>query len=314
MTEANSRAIFAHAMWRSGSTYLASRFAASERYLMFYEPCHEGVGRKPSAARSHDRSRDRQLNHPEIEGGYFGSYELLEPASGRPLSHFHAPDISVRNVYNTASGATIAYLSALIRTANAREKIAFLGFCRSGTQTGSAATAMGGRSLHLWRAPREQFASYGWPANDYFMAGTLLQLAFSPRYSVLARDLVPGALSAPALVLARLLPDRQTRSRYRLARHIAARLTAEQGYALFYLSWFISYRAGSSCSEMSFSLTELANDSALREQIEQEFGVELRDLRPTPGGFVDGIDYDRIEADVAALVNALSGVPYSASV
>lgn len=296
------KVIFAEAMWRSGSTYLASRFAASDRYMLFYEPCHEGVGRRPSKARTRDRQRDRNLRHPQLDGGYFGMYERADPASGLPLSRLFAPETSMRNVYGEASAATVAYLAALARTARAEGKTAFLGFCRSGTQLGPARAALGGASLHLWRAPREQFASYGWPENDYFITGTLLQLSFSKPYSRLAQQLAPCAFASSAVTLAKLLPDRRTRLRYRIASWTAAGLTPTDAYALFYLSWLICYQYGLAHSDVSFSLTQLTTDQELRQLVEERFGISFQNLRPTPSACLSGIDYDAIESRVSALL------------
>lgn len=313
MVDPAAPVLFADAMWRSGSTYLASRFAQSGRYLLFYEPCHEGVGRKPTAARDRDRNRDRDLRHPELEGGYFGTYERLDPVNGQPLRALHAPDMAVRNVYNEGSDAAADFLSALVRVARAEGKIAFLGFCRSGTQTARLRALLGGQGLHLWRDPRAQFASYGWPGNDYFMAGTLLQLSFSDRYAGLAAALAPEALRALRLRVAKLLPDRRTRDRYRLVRPVAAQMSAEQSYALFYLSWLLSYRAGAASHALSFSLSQLCDDAALRRRVTDAFGISFPDLRPTPARVVEGIDYDGVEAEVARRLDSVSAMPLSAS-
>lgn len=304
--------LFADAMWRSGSTYLAQVFARSARYCLFYEPCHEGVGRRPSAARTRDRSRDRNLRHPELEGGYFGGYEQVDPLTGQPLRALHAPDLSLRNVYAEGSDRAADFLRALGRAAEARGQVAFLGFCRSGTQTRRLRALLGGEALHLWRDPREQFASYGWPGNDYFMPGTLLQLGFSPTVAAVARRLVPQAFAHWRMRVAMLTPGITPRDRYRIARPAAHALSPDDAYALFYLSWLLSYRAGRDGEKLSFSLSQLAADIVLRTEVEDRFDVHFDDLRPTPSRIVDGIDYAAVEARVAALATALSGLPNNA--
>lgn len=304
--------LFADAMWRSGSTYLAQTFARSPRYRLFYEPCHEGVGRRPSAARTRDRSRDRDLRHPEIEGGYFGSYDDIDPQTTLPLRTLHAPDLSLRNVYGEGSERATEFLRALGRAAEARGQIAFLGFCRSGTQTRRLRAVLGGDALHLWRDPRAQFASYGWPANDYFMTGTLLQLGFSSALRPLAARLAPGAFAQWRARAALALPAVSPRNRYRFARPSAGGLTLRQAYALFYLSWLVSYRAGRADGQPSFSLTQIAEDEALRRQVEARFAIRFDNLRPTPARTVDGLDYDAVEAEVATLIASASGLPISA--
>lgn len=295
-------------MWRSGSTYLASQFARSARYMLFYEPLHEGVGRKPSKARVCDRSRERNLRHPEIEGGYFGAYEQVDPLTGHPLTDCFAPEASLRTVYGRPSRATIDYLRALDRCARGAAQSAFLGFCRAGTQMPMAQAKLGGRGLHLWRDPRAQFASYDWPRNDYFMAGTLLQLARSEPLADAARALAPRPLRAPLLRLASLLPDRQARSKYRIARLVSRGMTEDESYALFYLSWLASFEAGRAVSEFSFSLTQLAQDAALRSAVEAHYGVGFEDLRETPAAPPQPIAYDRIEASVSGRFGVLAGL------
>lgn len=306
------RLLFANAMWRSGSTYLAQVFARSPRYCLFYEPCHEGVGRRPSAARTRDRSRDRNLRHPELEGGYFGGYEQVDPLTGQPLRTLHAPDLSLRNVYAEGSDRAADFLRALGRAAEARGQVAFLGFCRAGMQTRQLRAVLGGEALHLWRDPREQFASYGWPDNDYFMPGTLLQLGFSPVAAGVARQLAPQAFAHWRMRAAMLTPGITPRDRYRIARPAAHRLLPDQAYALFYLSWLLSYRAGREGGQMSFSLSQLAADSALRTEVEDRFDVRFDDLRPTPSRIVDGVDHAAVEARVRELVSSVSGLPKSA--
>lgn len=296
-------ALFAHAMWRSGSTYLASRFAASDRYLMFYEPCHEGIGRRRGAMRDRDRKRDRGLKHPSLEGGYFGNYDLPDTVTGKRLEQFYAADISLRSVYGRPTAATRRYLEVLARTANASGRVPFFGFCRSGTQMPALAAAIGAPGLHLWRSPREQFTSYQWPKNEYFMTGTILQFAFSREHGATARRLAPGAFRSLRLLLARRLPDSQNLNRYRLVRAVAAGLTATESYALFYLSWLICHAAGTAQAEISFSLSELADDFSRRQEVENRFGIRLEGLRPTPSEARGDVDYDAIETSVSSMIS-----------
>ena len=292
--------IFANAMWRSGSTYLASRFAQSRRYLLYYEPCHEGVGRPAGPRRTRDRARvaERRLNHPDIGSGYFDSYDLVDPRTERRLAELYPFPCAIRDVYRDAAPATISYLAACVRVAEARGRTAFLGFCRAGTQHRSARDALGGLALHLWRGPREQWQSYNWPDNDYFVPGTILQLLLSPRFRLLALSFIGDRLGWVDRLLAELMPDRLPRIRYRVGRRIAAGLTPATCYALFYLSWRICYDDQSSGAIFSFSLTRLAEDESLRRAVAERFAIDFPDLRPTPSAYADNLPYDEIEAEV----------------
>ncbi len=67
----NGSPVFLHSMWRTGSTYLASRFAEEARYCVFYEPFHEYVGSEKALLKVREEyARARALlRHPEVAGG-----------------------------------------------------------------------------------------------------------------------------------------------------------------------------------------------------------------------------------------------------
>ena len=292
-------------MWRTGSTYLASRFARSDRYLLFYEPCHEYVGdlRQIRQARAAQTEKQSALRHPDVGGGYFDAYELKDPLTGRSLSSLYAPSAALRDVYNDVSGRTVAFLEACVRAARAQGRVAVFGFCRSGTAQRSLARAMAGERLYLWRDPREQFDSYGWPTNDYFLPGTILQLLGSAQLRAAALNLADGAFPRAALALAARMPDRAYRQQYRLGRALAKRLTPEKAYSLFYLSWLAARDAAATSAQETLSLTELATDMPRRAAFERRFAISLDDIQSTPvhAAAQGSIDHAAIEARVATL-------------
>lgn len=300
--------VYANAMWRTGSTYLASRFAAAPGYAMFYEPCHEYVGSRAAIAeaRSQQANKLSALRHPSVGGGYFDIYERTDPQTGRALTDLYDPAACLRRVYAEPSQRTVAFIAACARVAGADGKAAFLGFCRAGTQQRGLVRAVPGTRLHLWRDPREQFGSYDWPKNDYFVPGTLLQLILSPGLRAAAATLVPGLLASPEARLATLLPDRAYRMRYRLGRRIARRIAAPDLYALFHLAWLASFRSAEDGADISVSLTRLAAEPALRRSFEERFGVTLDGVTATPAAAALPFDPAPTEARVERLADSLS--------
>lgn len=298
--------VYANAMWRTGSTYLASRFAAAPGYAMFYEPCHEYVGsrREIAKARGEQAQKQSALRHPGVGGGYFDAYEQPDPESGRALCDLYDPAACLARVYATPSDRTIAFIRACTRVAAAQERTAFLGFCRAGLQQEELAAAIPGTRLHLWRDPREQFGSYGWPANDYFVPGTVLQLILSPVLRRPAAELVPGLLSSPEARAAAWLPDRAYRMRYRLGRRIARRIAAPDLYALFHLAWLASFRSAERGTDFSVSLSRLAADPALRRAVEDRFAITLDGVAATPPAPAFAFDPAPVEARVERLYAA----------
>ena len=299
--------IYANAMWRTGSTYLASRFAAAPGYAMFYEPCHEYVGSRAAiaAARAAQADKLSTLRHPSVGGGYFDIFERTDPQSARALTDLYDPAACLRRVYDSPSKRTVAFIAACTRVAGADGKTAFLGFCRAGLQQRGLADAIPGTRLHLWRDPREQFASYGWPKNDYFVPGTLLQLILSPVLRHSAVELAPGLLASPEARLAALLPDRAYRMRYRLGRRIARRLDLPSLYALFHLAWLASFRSAEQGADASVSLTRLAAEPTLRAGFEERFGVRLDGVAATPAAPLP-FDAAPIEAQVERIADRVS--------
>lgn len=280
-------AVLAHAMWRSGSTWLASRFAASPRYRLFYEPDHEYAASLKAIRRAASQQAGKlaALHHPDVGGGYFDAYERVDRQTGLPLWRLAAPEAALRDVYGQASPRYLAFLAACARAATEEGRVAFLGFCRSGTQHRAidAGTGQRGARIHLWRDPREQFCSYGWPGNDYFIPGTLLQLLSAPRTRAVALALAAprgwrrgGAWVVPALPVGRVTMA------YRLGRRLATGLSVEQAYALFYLSWLISQESARAGAQWRFSLRGLAGDAALQAALEDRFGISLAGLAPGP--------------------------------
>lgn len=300
------QAVFAHSMWRTGSTFLASRFAQSERHMLFYEPFHEYIGSPKTIAQAATMQRAKlaSLRHADVGGGYFDSFMERDPLTGLNLWKLYPFSAGLRDVYNQAAPETIAYLEACIRVAAARDRIAFFGFCSSGSQQSELRRRLDGTHLHLWRSPREQFQSYDWPANDYFMPGTLIQLLLSRRLEPVATALAGGGIPRGAARVIEALPDRAYRMRYRFGRWLCRRLPRDRLYALFYLSWHVSRHSAQAQPELDFSLTAVAADRQKRDSLETLFGVDFGTLRPTPARYERDIAYEAIEAEVRARLAA----------
>ncbi len=298
--------IHLHSMFRTGSTFLAARFAADPRCLLFYEPFHGDLLSARRMARALDayEAKRRVLRHEAIDGGYFGAFERIDPASGRPLRTLARSRFSVHDVLNDLHASGAAYLAACARAAAAEGRHAAFGFCRSGLQVGAMRRVLPGRHVHLWRDPRQQFASFAPGRNDYFLSQTVLQLLASRRLAPIALALGQLPRHLPSLVRAasRALPPPAVA---RLGRRLAAGLAADEGYALFYLGWLACFEHARAHTELSFSLSEALSSPARRAEIEAVLGVGLDGLRqidrpeaPT------AIDHAGVERRVEAALGA----------
>lgn len=284
--------VFLHSMWRTGSTYLISRFAASDNYLPFYEPFHEYIGdakaRKYVAA-NYDRLRVG-LCHPEVKGGLFQVYEERVTPYGPPLHSLYCPTSAIFDVYRGVSPKSLSYLEACVRYAISRGKRAVFGFCRSGIQAPDIAAHIPGHHIYLYRNPVEQFLSYGFPGkNDYFLPTTFLQLASSPVWKRAFReacDVLPTSahlLLTSATYFTGLVPAKVSQI---VARRALRHLGELDAFSVFYLSWLISVDAARRSGMEMVSLNNLLEDST-RARFEHTFGIVLKGLRSTKTAYVD---------------------------
>lgn len=312
MSESFPRAVFLHSMWRTGSSYLLSRFAAEPRYLAFYEPFNGEIGSRRLRVRAARESAERhvRLRHPGSgDGGYFGLYDAADPLTGRPLWSFAHPRLALHDPYNGLSEAGRSLLQACGRLAASRGQVPVFGFCHSGVQVEAMQDAFGGEHVYLFRDPLDQFVSYQAGRNDFFAPATLVQLLASRTWAPAAVQLVPRlahlANGATSLVAARA-PHWATMN---LARRVAAPLTIADHYRLFLLSWHVSNGAPRTRCDESVSLHGLQGDEAQRADFEARHGVRLADLQypASAHALFDGFDRAACEAEVQAVVRQTLG-------
>src|ERR1700752_4779331 len=72
------RPVFLHGLWRSGSTYVWSRFRIARGAVCFYEPLHDGLRRLTRERIARDTPHAVNANHhPPMEHPYFAEYAPL---------------------------------------------------------------------------------------------------------------------------------------------------------------------------------------------------------------------------------------------
>lgn len=302
--------VFLHSMWRTGSSYLLSRFERSDRYLVFYEPFNGEIGSAKLRARAkadHERKRTT-LRHPDSSTSYFDIYDSLDPQTGRPIWSFAKRRLPIHDVYNGLSADGTALLQACIRLAKVWGRTAVFGFCHSGLQVEQMRRTFAGRHAYLYRAPRDQFLSYSPLANDFFMPATVLQLLSAPRLAETARRVAPDIAAYPAPLLRLLSLAAPHRATMRVARRLSQSLDLATLYQLFYLSWTASNDHGRAACSLALSLESAERDPDCRSRFEREFAVSLDDLR-YPRRNQDGgpIDFQTLEDSVRSMLSEMRG-------
>jgi hypothetical protein len=124
------RAIFIHSGWRTGSTYVWTKFRHHPGCLGFYEPFNEMLSAMSPTdiyTARHDLSA---LKHSEIGLPYFHEYIPLLGPKGHPLFKL---DFSYRNYFvaDEALADQQAYIDSMLSHGGRLGKLPVLGFVRS---------------------------------------------------------------------------------------------------------------------------------------------------------------------------------------
>ncbi|MCE2660700.1 MAG: hypothetical protein LW854_21045 [Rubrivivax sp.] len=301
----NNSAVFLHSMWRTGSTYLLSRFTAEEKYLTFYEPFNgelSSARKRRMAAQEYDQ-RHKALRHPGSSEGYFALFNEADPLTGKPLWSYSSPSLCLYDVYNGLSRSGTELLEACCRLAHQRNRIPVFGFCHSGVQIPDMFNRFSGHHVYLSRPCRDQFVSYQPERNDFFVPATTMQLMASSRWGTKAAELVPAITKWMVLYPAFLIRSAPHAATMKMARRIAAGLSLAEKYKLFYLSWLVSHQPVAEVNAGWVSLPKFQDDAHARSDFEQRFGVELQELNyPRVDQTLFGqFDVVRAEAEVEAV-------------
>ncbi len=154
--------VFLHGMWRSGSTYIWSRFRACPDTYCFYEPLNYGLNRLTRKRITRDTPERAAANsHPALSQPYFAEYApLLKFPKGvkafrkrMSYNNFVLPEDSADNRLRR-------YISRLIDYATAQNRTPVLGFNASDLRVGWMNRQFRPVSIHISRDPLAVWASY----------------------------------------------------------------------------------------------------------------------------------------------------------
>jgi hypothetical protein len=156
------RPIFLHGLWRSGSTYLWSRFRMLQEARCFYEPLHHGLARLSLARIAQDTPEKIGGNrHPALTDPYFLEFAPLVGVRG---VKFYREDLAYDRYAlrpNEAHPRLERYVASLIDHADGEGRSAVLGFNRTGLRIAwLKARFPEAVNIHIDRDPAAIWASY----------------------------------------------------------------------------------------------------------------------------------------------------------
>jgi hypothetical protein len=155
------RPIFLHGLWRSGSTYVWSRFRATDGVVCYYEPLHDGLARLTRDRIHRDTPEAVQTNHhPALAQPYFTEFAPL--VEGRGVRNYQR-----RFAYTHFAPATDeddpalqAYVQGLIDHAWSQGRAPVFGFNRTGLRIAWLRARFEACNIHIDRDPIDVFSSY----------------------------------------------------------------------------------------------------------------------------------------------------------
>ncbi len=155
------RPVFLHGLWRSGSTYIWSRFRVAEGSLCYYEPLHDGLRRLTIERIRRDTPDAIQSNrHPAMAQPYFAEFAPLVAGRGvRGYRRRFAYD-DFAPARDRADPPLEAYVRGLVDHARGQDRSPVLGFNRTGLRIGWLAERFDACNIHIDRDPIDIFSSY----------------------------------------------------------------------------------------------------------------------------------------------------------
>ena len=276
------QAIFIHSGWRTGSTYVWTKFRHHPACLGFYEPFNEMLSAMSPTDIYTARHDLAALKHSEIGLPYFHEYIPLLGPKGNPLFKL---EFSYRNYFiaDEPLPDQRAYIDSMLGLAGKLGRRPALGFVRSLGRVGwfrkNFATAA---NIVVIRSPVGQWLSARQLAlqhqHEFFDPMQLLILAQ-------ARGSAAVIEEAQRLGIPRL-DDHPLRAAIELARQLAAQVSPAVRFRMFASLYVLSYLAALPNADLVIDMDRLSVEAAYQA----ETARAIRQLT--------GLDIDFADADM----------------
>jgi hypothetical protein len=268
------RPIFVHSLWRTGSTYIWSRFRAAAQTRCYYEPLHDGLARLTADRIARSTSEIiEQNNHPQLARPYFAEFEPL--LAGRGVQGYQRRFAYSRFALQPADSdpELQAYIAGLIDAARRDQQVAVLGMNRSDMRISWMRSRFQSYDLSLDREPADVFSSYisqMYKGNYYYFTKLMLIVELNRHHEIFAPI-------AERLHL-RSRTEQLIVSPKKFYRNVLDSMSRESLYALTLYIWSMRSLHALSCCDLIVDLT-LADRRGYRaemsERIAADCGLEV---------------------------------------
>ena len=184
------RPIFLHSLWRTGSTYVWSRFRAAEGARCYYEPLHDGLARLNRRRIARGTAEIVEQNsHPQLNAPYFAEYAPLLAARGvrgyRPRFAYSRFALEPADT----DAELQAYLAGLIAAARREGRTPVLGMNRSDLRISWMRSRFQSYDISVDREPADIFSSYisqMYKGNYYYFTKSMLIVELNRHHPIFA--------------------------------------------------------------------------------------------------------------------------------
>ncbi len=303
-------AIFLHSGWRTGSTYVWSKFREAPGTLAFYEPFHELLGTHAGRILTF-RSDPETSHHPPLAQPYFAEYLPLIDGDG--VRHFEA-GFSYRRFFldpEDSDPGLERYVGQLVELGAESGLIPVLGFSRSLGRAGWLKHRFESVNILVRRDPRAQWASILHQRNrhqlSYFLINQFL-ICGQNRDHPLIRPLI-GVYDIPLVQTSSVNHD------IAIYQRLFEEIGDSTGYLVFYYLWLVTQAQARPHADLVIDVDRLATDPAHRaattEAIARETGLTLSFEDATVGHGIErpALDHAGIEDYVKTLVASTLMLP-----
>jgi hypothetical protein len=274
LAHAGPQPIFLHGMWRSGTTFVWSRFRAAEGVTAYFEPLSPALGRltRRRIRREGWREAMARSRHPLMDQPYFAEYEPL--VRGRGVERYYRsfaahqfprlpaerdPDLEV-------------YLASLLTHAWDLGRRPVLGFVLTGLRMGRLRAAFGAYDVHIDRDPLAIWASYQRHAAE----GTYN--FFAGLFWILERN-ASHPLIAPLAERFRLRSGVEKMVKPRIYyRDTIDALAPTESYGLVYYFWLLSLLHAASHADLILDMSQAEEPGyarGLEARLQRDSGLEV---------------------------------------
>ena len=297
----NSAPVFVHSLFRAGSTYLFSAFRRSPAgYWCYQEPLHEYIRH---AADAPERLLDVDLRvrpglrHPALQKPYF--WELYEIKSA--IAPLFKKELSYDSFFVQESDPLFEpmaiYVDALLHHARGRP---LLQCCRSFGRAATLRRRFGGKHIHLWRNPWDQWWSY--QVDVYFEATNQLILNATHLPSVMRSVKQQCSID----------DFHDSNIEVEIAHASGHRLHSRDAYFAFYSLWLYALIETEKIADVSVNIDTLSASVAYRDGTLAALGdagiveLDFSDCHVAQAGFstADRVFFESVEREVHALFAA----------